>query len=94
MARGAAGVLGDRLRTGLVVAPSPERVGAFETIAGGHPIPDRGSERAGRRALQLAESLRDSETLLVLLSGGASALMAVPADGLTLVAKQLLHPRA
>src|SRR5262249_22661492 len=84
MASGAASVLRDRLRSGLIVAPSAEAFGAFEAIAAGHPIPDDGSERAGRRALEIAGSLGEDETLLVLLSGGASALMAVPADGITL----------
>jgi glycerate 2-kinase len=84
MAKAAASVLKHRLRSGLVVAPTAERFGAFEAIAGGHPIPDDGSERAGRRALAIAESLQADEALLVLLSGGASALMAVPADGVSL----------
>ena len=88
MATGASAVLADRLRSGVIISPADERIARFESIRGGHPIPDAGSERAGRRALALAESLRDGETLLVLLSGGASALMAVPADGITLADKQ------
>ena len=88
MASGATAVLGDRSRAGVIISPGDEHVAGFESIRGGHPIPDAGSERAGRRALELAESLRDGETLLVLLSGGASALMAVPADGITLADKQ------
>jgi hydroxypyruvate reductase len=52
---------------------------AFELFVGGHPLPTADSERAGRRALAVAQSLARGETLLVLLSGGASALMAVPA---------------
>ena len=88
MASGATGVLADRLRSGVIISPGDERVAGFESIRGGHPIPDAGSEHAGRRALELAQSLRDGETLLVLLSGGASALMAVPADGVTLADKQ------
>lgn len=88
MASGAAATLDDRLRTGAIISPGVQVVAGFESIRGGHPIPDAGSERGGRRALELAESLRDRETLLVLLSGGASALMAVPADGITLADKQ------
>jgi hydroxypyruvate reductase len=88
MARAAASVLKDRLRTGLLAAPGAEGFGSFETIAAGHPVPDAGSERAGRRALEMAASLRPDEMLLVLLSGGASALLAVPADGLSLDDKQ------
>jgi glycerate 2-kinase len=57
---------------------------SVERFVAGHPVPDENSERAGRRALELAGHLGADETLLVLLSGGASALMAVPADGLVL----------
>jgi glycerate 2-kinase len=84
MAKAASSVLKDRLRSGLIVGPSPDAFGTFESIGGGHPVPDEGSERAGRRALEIAETLELDETLLVLLSGGASSLMAVPADGVTL----------
>ena len=84
MAKAASGLLKDRLHSGLIVAPVPDAFGSFEAIAGGHPVPTEGSERAGRRALQLAQSLKEDQALLVLLSGGASALMAVPADDVTL----------
>jgi glycerate 2-kinase len=68
--------------------PSP-----FEVIAGGHPVPTIGSERAGRRALEVAGSLQADETLVVLLSGGASALMAVPAAGVALDDKRATTDR-
>ena len=93
MAKGAASVLKDRLRAGLLVASTADAFGSFEAIAGGHPVPDAGSERAGRRALEIAQGVASDETLLVLLSGGASALMAVPADGITLEDKQLTTSR-
>jgi glycerate 2-kinase len=89
MAKAASSVLKNRLRSGLVASLTAEPFGAFESIAGGHPVPDEGSERAGRRALELAESLQPDETLLVLLSGGGSALMAVPADGISLDDKRI-----
>jgi glycerate 2-kinase len=88
MAKAAASVLKTRLRAGLLAAPAAEAFGSFHAIASGHPVPDEGSERAGRRALEMAASLRPDETLLVLLSGGASALLAVPAEGLLLDEKQ------
>jgi hydroxypyruvate reductase len=90
MAAAALHLLGARIRRGLVVGvdDSGELPGPFQTIVGGHPTPTPASERAGRQALELAESLGGEETLLVLLSGGASALMAVPAHGLTLEDKR------
>jgi glycerate 2-kinase len=54
-------------------------------IGAGHPEPNENSVTCGRRALTIAsEAHRAGELLVVLLSGGASALLAVPADGLTL----------
>ena len=94
MADAAARRLGSRLRAGLVVASVSAPVPAgFESIVGGHPIPTRESERAGRRALELASGLEHDERLLVLLSGGASALMAAPADGVTLEDKRMTTDR-
>jgi len=93
MASAAKQVLGDRIRQGLIVGvvpagTSPDSGLPFPMIIGGHPTPTADSERGGREALKLAASLAPGETLVVLLSGGASALMAVPADGLTLADKQ------
>ena len=85
MAAAAARRLGSRIRAGLVIGATPGEVpDGFESIVGGHPLPTSSSELAGRNALRLAASVGPSETFLVLISGGASALMAVPADGLTL----------
>jgi glycerate 2-kinase len=76
---------GPRIRAGLVTgAPPAAPTAAFESIPGSHPVPSADSERAGRHAIALAQSLRENETLVVLLSGGASAMMAVPAEGITL----------
>ena len=54
----------------------------------GHPIPDSRSVNAARRALAIAAAAEADDLLVVLLSGGASALMALPADGITLEDKQ------
>ena len=51
---------------------------------GGHPLPDRGSLDAGHEALRCAAEMSPSGCLVVLLSGGASALLAVPLVGVTL----------
>lgn len=85
MASAAGRIAGSRLRGGMLV--SPTQVSApqsLEAIVGGHPVPTPASEQAGRRAIEIARHVDPGEGLLVLLSGGASALMAVPANGLTL----------
>ncbi len=91
MAAGAAVALGERLKGGVVVGAThgPGRaVGPVEQIAGGHPVPNEDSQRAGIRALDAARAAGAGDQLLVLLSGGASAMLAVPAAGLTLADKQ------
>jgi glycerate-2-kinase len=59
----------------------------FEWFAAGHPDPNQASVDAGRRALAMAAECTGERVLVVLLSGGASALLAVPAAGLTLAEK-------
>ena len=59
-----------------------------ERIEAGHPYPDAQSIRAAERALEIAHGLEAQDHLLVLLSGGGSALLAAPARGLSLADKQ------
>ncbi|MDQ8757112.1 glycerate kinase [Sphingosinicella sp. LHD-64] len=59
-----------------------------EVIEAGHPFPDASSVRAAERALEIAHGLQAGDELLVLLSGGGSALLALPAEGVSLADKQ------
>jgi hydroxypyruvate reductase len=84
--------LGDRaLRVsgGLVISletgTSSDRL---QRMVGSHPIPGPTSVAAGEAALRLAQRVGPEEELLVLISGGASAMMAVPADAITLEEKR------
>ena len=54
----------------------------------GHPFPDEGSVAGARQALDIASRTRRDDMLVVLLSGGGSALMTLPAGGLTLQDKR------
>ena len=54
----------------------------------GHPFPDGGSVAGARRALEVARASDERDLLLVLISGGGSSLMALPAAGIPLEAKQ------
>ena len=79
---------------GAIIAPEVRsNIGALEGISAGHPAPDARSQAAGERALALARACGRDDLLLVLLSGGASALMAVPAAGLTLDDKRTTSGR-
>lgn len=61
---------------------------SIELIEASHPVPDEAGLRAAERCLALAESAGEDDLLLVLLSGGASALLAAPCPPLDLPAKQ------
>ena len=60
------------------------------SIEGRHPTPDEGSLAAAETALRLVRSATPEDLVLVLFSGGASALWAAPAAGLDLAAKTAL----
>ena len=60
---------------------------SVEWIESSHPFPDARSQRAAERAVAIAGRAHSGDVLVILLSGGASALMAAPIDGLTLADK-------
>lgn len=85
MGRGAADALGPLVSRGLVVTDRTGHVpGWAELVVGGHPVPDEGSVRATERAISLVEEVGPGELLLALVSGGGSALLEAPAEGLSL----------
>lgn len=59
-------------------------------VEAGHPIPDTHSIAAAEEALAQARALEPGDRLLMLVSGGGSALMALPAPGVTLADKQAI----
>ncbi len=63
---------------------SESDVSQLRVFLAGHPVPTAASAAAGQYALELARSADASTPLVVLLSGGASALLVAPAEGLTL----------
>lgn len=96
MARGALRRLGRRVRDGVVLAPSgpaveredpeverPDHPG-LRLLRGGHPLPTPDGVVATRAIVDLVRGAGAEETVLVLLSGGGSSLLTLPADGLTL----------
>ncbi len=60
----------------------------IEILEASHPVPDTAGELAARRILALAHGLGPDDQLVFLASGGGSALLALPAPGLTLADKQ------
>ena len=78
---------------GLVVTQHGYRVACdrIEIVEASHPVPDTAGEAAARRILDLASSAGPDDLVLCLISGGGSALMPLPAAGLTLTDKQAVN---
>jgi glycerate 2-kinase len=91
--------LGERIVGGVVIAPKAtdadgdaasaviDYPAGMKILSGAHPLPDASSENAARAALEVAAAMQPGELLIVALSGGASAMMAAPAAGITLADK-------
>ncbi|MCX7361943.1 MAG: glycerate kinase [Alphaproteobacteria bacterium] len=60
----------------------------IEIVEAAHPVPDEKGRAAAGRMLEMVKGLTPDDLLLCLISGGASALLALPAPGLTLADKQ------
>jgi glycerate 2-kinase len=54
----------------------------IKVIEAGHPVPDAAGEAAAREVLRQVEALAPDDLLLALVSGGGSALLALPAEGM------------
>jgi hydroxypyruvate reductase len=60
----------------------------IEVVEAAHPVPDEAGQDAARRILAAVQGLTADDLVLALMSGGGSALLALPAPGITLAEKQ------
>lgn len=96
MAHGALARWKQRIEDVLIIAPDGTRsafiedAGAehIEVMWAAHPLPDERSVKAAQKALARAHSLGRPDLLLALISGGASSLLALPPDGMSLEEKR------
>ncbi|MES3014785.1 MAG: glycerate kinase [Pseudomonadota bacterium] len=65
--------------------------GRIEVVEAAHPVPDDAGRRAAKRIAELTKGLTQDDLVLCLMSGGASSLLAMPADGITLEEKQAIN---
>ena len=64
---------------------------SIEIVEAAHPVPDEIGQITAQRILNLAESATNRDLVICLISGGGSALLALPGKGLTLQDKQALN---
>ncbi len=81
--------------TGLVVTRYDYQVPceSIEIVQAAHPVPDAAGHEGAARMLRLVENLSADDLVVCLVSGGASALLTMPIDGLTLDDKQQVNRR-
>ena len=63
----------------------------IEIVEAAHPVPDESGLVAAKRIAALVSNLTEDDLVLCLISGGGSALMPAPAEGLTLADKQAIN---
>ena len=74
-----------------VPAAYKARPGRIEVVEARHPVPDEAGRAAAQRIALLTRGLRAEDLVLCLVSGGGSALLSLPAPGLTLQDKQAIN---
>ncbi len=84
MTLGLRDAVGDRLVGGTVVGLHASALSGIEVIHGNHPVPGEDSLRAGAALFDCATRTATGETVVALMSGGASALAELPLEGVTL----------
>ncbi len=90
MARAIESILGDRLKAGVVNVKYGCSVDLdlIRINEAGHPLPDEMGVRGTKEMMELLGRTGEKDLVLCLLSGGGSALMPAPAEGVTLQEKQ------
>jgi glycerate 2-kinase len=84
----------DKPLSGLVVTRYGHGVGPLrriDVVEAAHPVPDAAGQKAAGRILDLVRGLGPEDLVLCLISGGGSALLSLPARGITLDDKQALN---
>ncbi|WP_435098008.1 glycerate kinase type-2 family protein [Halarchaeum sp. P4] len=77
-------VLGDHLDGGVVVTDDPADTERVTVLRGDHPVPSERGVDATRSLLDEADGLTEHTLVLAVVTGGASALLPAPADGVSL----------
>jgi glycerate 2-kinase len=86
MAQAVESILGKRITDGVIAVPefAGEPLSTIQFIEGGHPLPTEGSIEAGKKVADLLKKTVEGDLVLVLISGGGSALLELPLEGLHL----------
>ncbi len=88
-------ILGDKLTDGIVLDVRTGALKKIKSYVGTHPFPSETNENATREILQMVQGLTERDLVLVLVSGGGSALLCLPHDmncqNLTQITQELMQ---
>ena len=90
MAEAIVRILGDRVDSGLIVTKyghGPEKgvsLGSIAVLETGHPMPDEAGWRAAQKVVDMVRQAGENDLVICLISGGGSALLTLPAEGVSL----------
>ncbi|ODR99475.1 hydroxypyruvate reductase [Methyloceanibacter methanicus] len=84
---------GTALLDGIVVTRYGYRLPTerLEVVEAAHPVPDAAGREAAQRIFKAVQGLTEDDLVLALISGGGSALLAAPAEGISLEDKQAVN---
>ena len=83
-------ILGENITSGIINVKygHTANLNFIRLIEAGHPVPDKNGMHGADKILKLADSAKEDDLVLCLISGGGSALLVLPAEGITLKDKQ------
>ena len=88
MASALSGILGDFITEGIILTKHLPESNNFDEhwqlLEGGHPIPDAGSVQGAKAIFRMLDKADEHDLVIFLISGGGSALMSAPIDGIDL----------
>jgi len=94
MAEGLEDILADRIDDGIIVVPrgsaQKHRLRRINQHEASHPIPNEDSVEGARRILKAVDLVGTKDLVICLFSGGASSLLALPREGISLADKQAM----
>ena len=83
-------ILGNQIKEGIVIVKKGEnrRLEHIEVIEAGHPVPDEAGLEGAKKVVEIAKKAKEGDLVFCVITGGASALMPLPAENISLEDKK------
>jgi len=77
-------ILGERIKEGIVIEKRDDKLKRIRVVKGGHPIPNEVGYKWAKKIMNLTTKMKENDLVFCLFTGGSSALMTLPAEGISL----------